>query len=578
MTTLDLDANLADISRDEFATYFDDFLDSKDIKQNSVVTGSIIAIEGDWVTVDVGYKAEGRIPLKQFAGPNGEITIQPGDVVDVYLGHMSEESGELHLSKEKADLMKAWDEVAKAVEKNETVSGSVIARVKGGLSVDIGVKAFLPGSQVDLRPVKNLEKLLGETFEFRIIKFNKRRGNIVLSRRVLLEEEREAKRQDTVGRLRVGAIMNGVIKNITDYGAFVDLGGIDGLLHITDMSYGRINHPSEMFEVGQTIEIKVLKFDAETQRVSLGYKQLRPDPWEEVDYKYPVGSIVRGRVVSIPDYGAFVELEDGIEGLVHLSEMTWNRRVKHPSKLVAVDDTVEAKVLSIDMENKRISLGMKQLEENPWDRIEERYPVGTIVRGKVRNITDFGIFVGIEDGIDGLVHISDLSWGQRLKHPSDRYQKGDEVEARVLNIDRWGERFSLGIKQLTEDPWLSVQGRYFLGQVLQGPIVHAADFGVFVELEDGVEGLVHVSELLSSGGDWTEAYAVGKKLSVVILNIDSRDHKISLSETGAEERVDTGPVSDVKEYIERQGTPGARLGDLMGNIDLKMGEEDNSEG
>ncbi|MED5372296.1 MAG: 30S ribosomal protein S1 [Myxococcota bacterium] len=572
MSTIDLDANLADLASDDFKAYFDDYLSTSNIKEQSVVTGTVIAIEGDWVTVDVGYKAEGRIPLHQFKDETGVATIQPGDKVDVYLGNMSEEDGELHLSKEKADLMKAWDEVAKAVEANETVNGTIVARVKGGLSVNIGVKAFLPGSQVDLRPVKNLDKLIGEAFDFRIIKFNKRRGNIVLSRRVLLEEERESKRMETVGRLHVGAIMNGVIKNITDYGAFVDLGGIDGLLHITDMSYGRINHPSEMFEVGQSIEVKVLKFDADSQRVSLGYKQMRPDPWDEVDYKYPVGSIVRGKVVSIPDYGSFIELEDGIEGLVHISEMTWNKRVKHPSKLVAIGDVVEAQVLGIDMENKRISLGMRQLEENPWDRIEERYPVGTIVKGKVRNITDFGIFVGIEDGIDGLVHISDLSWGQRLRHPSDRFQKGDEVEARVLNIDRYGERFSLGIKQLTEDPWLSVQGRYFLGQVLQGPIVHVADFGVFVELEDGVEGLVHVSELAGSEGDWMDTYAVGKPLTVSILNIDSHDRKISLSEAGADEQV--SEVNDVKDYIAKQGTPGASLGDLMGHLDLKVQEDE----
>jgi small subunit ribosomal protein S1 len=573
MSTLDLDANLADVSSEDFKSFFDGYLGTKNIKEHSVVTGTAIAIEGDWVTVDVGYKAEGRINLREFRNEEGELTLAVGDSIDVYLGHMNEEDGELHLSKEKADLMKAWDEVAKAVENNETVSGQIIARVKGGLSVDIGVKAFLPGSQVDLRPVKNLERMLGETFDFKIIKFNKRRGNIVLSRRVLLEEERETKRTDTLKKLHVGAIMMGVIKNITDYGAFVDLGGIDGLLHITDMSYGRINHPSEMFEVSQSIEVKVLKFDSDSQRVSLGYKQLRPDPWAEVDFKYPVGSIVRGKVVSIPDYGAFIELEDGIEGLVHISEMTWNKRIKHPSKLVNIGDMVEAQVLGIDMENKRISLGMRQLEENPWERVEEMYPVGTIVKGKVRNITDFGIFVGIEDGIDGLVHISDLSWGQRLRHPSEKYKKGDEVEARVLNIDRHGERFSLGIKQLSDDPWLSVQGRYFLGQVVQGPIVHVADFGVFVELEDGVEGLVHVSELGQSSGDWQGAYEAGKKLTVCILNIDPPARKISLSEAGADEQV--GDQSTVRDYMANQGNPGARLGDLMGDIAQQLQGDDS---
>ena len=569
MTPIDLDSNLNDLSRDDFEALFGAALEEKNIKQHTVVSGTVLGVNGDWVMVDVGYKAEGRIALSEFRTPEGvEIEVNAGDAIDVYLGHMNEESGELHLSKEKADLMKAWDEVALAVEENRTVTGNVVARVKGGLSVDIGVKAFLPGSQVDLRPVKNLDKLLGETFEFRIIKFNKRRGNIVLSRRVLLEEERESKRKTTIQSLHVGAIMQGVIKNITDYGAFVDLGGIDGLLHITDMSYGRINHPSEMFDVGHALEVKVLKFDSDSQRVSLGYKQMRPDPWDEVDFKYPVGAIVRGKVVSIPDYGAFVELEDGIEGLVHISEMTWNKRVKHPSKVCNIGDVVEAKVLGIDMEQKRISLGMKQLEQNPWDEVEEQFPVGTIVKGKVRNITDFGIFVGIAEGIDGLVHISDLSWGQRLRHPGERFQKGDDVEARVLNIDRHNERFSLGIKQLSEDPWLSVQSRYFLSQVVQGPIVHIADFGCFVEIEDGVEGLVHFSELKSGGDDWMGTYEIGAKLTVSILNIDSHERKISLSEASADEQVDDGTT--VQDYMSRQGTPGASLGDLMGDIAGKI--------
>ncbi|MEO0602939.1 MAG: 30S ribosomal protein S1, partial [Myxococcota bacterium] len=483
-----VDLPLNQISDDQFKSFFDDFMGEKGVREKSVVKGRVIGISDDWVTVDISYKAEGLIPVNEFKTAEGELTIGVGDEVEVYLDTMEEEDGALILSKEKADLMRAWDEISKAVEADEVVKGSVIARVKGGLQVDIGVKAFLPGSQVDLRPVKNLDKLIGEEFDFKIIKFNKKRGNIVLSRRVLLEQERAEKREETIERLQIGAIMTGVVKNITDYGAFVDLGGIDGLLHITDMTYGRLTHPSEMFEVGQSVEVKVLKFDPDSKRVSLGYKQIRPDPWEEAEYKYPVGAIVRGKVVSIPDYGAFVELEDGIEGLVHISEMTWNKRIKHPSKLVAVGDIIEAKVLGMDVEEKRISLGMKQLETNPWDVVEQQYPVGSIVRGKVRNITDFGIFVGIDEGIDGLVHISDLSWGQRIKHPSERYQKGDEVEARVLAIDKEGERFSLGIKQLSEDPWYTVHGRFFLGQVVEGPVVHRADFGIFVEIEDGVEG------------------------------------------------------------------------------------------
>jgi len=406
--------------------------------------------------------------------------------------------------------------------------------------------------------------------DFKIIKFNKRRGNIVLSRRVLLEEERKLKREETLKDLQVSAVMYGVVKNITDYGAFIDLGGIDGLLHITDMTYGRINHPSEMVEVGQSIEVKILKFDPDSQRVSLGTKQIRPDPWEEVDLKYPVGAIVRGKVVSMPDYGVFVELEDGIEGLVHISEMTWNKRIKHPSKLVNQGDLVEAKVIGVDADEKRISLSMKELEMNPWDLVEERYPVGSIVRGKVRNITDFGIFVGIEEGIDGLVHISDLSWSQRIKHPSEVFKKGDDVEAKVLKIERDAERFSLGIKQLSEDPWYSVQGRYFLGQVVKGKVVSGTDFGIFVEIEPGVEGLVHMSELNEAdGNNWRERYPDGREMLVEIRRIDQYDRKISLSEKGAVERGEE--QGSVEEYMARQGESSARLGDVMGDLSRKLG-------
>jgi len=561
-----VDLPLNQISDDQFKTFFDDFMGEKGVREKSVVKGRVIGISDDWVTVDISYKAEGLIPVNEFKTAEGELTIGVGDEVEVYLDTMEEEDGALILSKEKADLMRAWDEISKAVEADEVVKGSVIARVKGGLQVDIGVKAFLPGSQVDLRPVKNLDKLIGEEFDFKIIKFNKKRGNIVLSRRVLLEQERAEKREETIERLQIGAIMTGVVKNITDYGAFVDLGGIDGLLHITDMTYGRLTHPSEMFEVGQSVEVKVLKFDPDSKRVSLGYKQIRPDPWEEAEYKYPVGAIVRGKVVSIPDYGAFIELEDGIEGLVHISEMTWNKRIKHPSKLVAVGDIIEAKVLGMDVEEKRISLGMKQLETNPWDVVEQQYPVGSIVRGKVRNITDFGIFVGIDEGIDGLVHISDLSWGQRIKHPSERYQKGDEVEARVLAIDKEGERFSLGIKQLSEDPWYTVHSRFFLGQVVEGPVVHRADFGIFVEIEDGVEGLVHLSELAYDADDWQNQYPDNKPIRAEIIHVDSHDRKISLSERGALER----EAGDVEGYVQRQGDASARLGDVMGDLSRKL--------
>jgi len=568
-----IDTNVAELDRDQFAALFDEYLDQKSIKEQSVVTGRVISIEGDWITVDIGYKAEGDIPKTEFLNENGELTIEVGSDVDVYLDSMSEADGTLKLSKRRADQMKAWEDIAQAHEAGETVKGTIISRVKGGLSVDIGVKAFLPGSQVDLRPVKNLEKMLGLTLDFKIIKFNKRRGNIVLSRRVLLEEDRKVKRSETLKSLEVGAIMIGVVKNITDYGAFIDLGGIDGLLHITDMTYGRITHPSEMVEVGQEVEVKVLKFDSDSQRVSLGSKQIRPDPWDEVDLRYPPGAIVRGKVVSMPDYGCFIELEDGIEGLVHISEMTWNKRVKHPSKLVEMGTVVEAKVLGVDVENKRISLGMRQLEANPWDVVEENYPVGTIIRGAVRNITDFGIFVGIEEGIDGLVHISDLSWSQRIKHPSEVYNKGDEVEARVLNIDRDNERFSLGIKQLSDDPWLSVQSRYFLGQVVKGTVVSRTDFGVFVEIEQGVEGLVHMSELNNPEGEWAEAYPDQQEMFVEVRRVDPHDRKLSLAEVTAEDMDgEGGQAQNAGDFIARQTEDSnARLGDVLGDLSAKLG-------
>lgn len=571
------DLPLNQISDDDFKAFFDDLMDQKGVREKSVVSGNVIGISEDWITVDISYKAEGIVPAHEFKTPEGELTVKVGDVVDVYLGSTDSDDGVLMLSKEKADLMKAWEEISKAVEADEVVSGEIVARVKGGLSVNIGVKAFLPGSQVDLRPVKNLDKMIGETFEFKIIKFNKKRGNIVLSRRVLLEQERAEKRAETVERLHEGSILTGVVKNITDYGAFIDLGGIDGLLHITDMSWGRINHPSEMFEVGQSVEVKVLKFDRDSQRVSLGYKQIRPDPWSDADFKYPIGAIVRGKVVSIPDYGAFIELEDGIEGLVHISEMTWNKRIKHPSKLVEIGDVVEAKVLGIDVENKRISLGMKQLEANPWDLVEQQYPVGAIIRGEVRNITDFGIFVAVDDGIDGLVHISDLSWSQRIKHPSERYNKGDVVEARVLAIDKEAERFSLGIKQLTDDPWYTIHSRFFLGQVVEGPVVHRADFGIFVEVEEGIEGLVHLSELTHAGDDWQGQYTVGKKIKAQVIHIDNHDRKISLSEVGAEEAGDVDGGGGGGDYMQQQSSGSARLGDLMGDLGRKLAEASDEE-
>jgi len=541
----------------EFRRLFEEIISDKPIREGSVVTGTVIRLTSDRAVIDIDYKSEGTVSLREFQEAGEAPTIKVGDEVEVYLESLEGRDGSLVLSKEKADMMKAWDKIQEAVDNDEIVEGTIISRVKGGLNVDIGVKAFLPGSQVDLRPVKNLERLIGATATFKIIKFNKKRGNIVLSRRVLLESERKAQREETVEKLKVGAIIDGTVKNLTDYGAFIDLGGIDGLLHITDMSWGRISHPTEMFSVGDEVQVRILKFDAESQRVSLGYKQLREDPWNHVGERYPIGSVVKGKVVSMPDYGIFVELEQGIEGLVHISEMTWNKRVKHPSKLVELASEVEAVVLDIDLEQNRISLGMKQLDDNPWDVVEQKFPVGAIIGGTVRNITDFGIFIGIEDGIDGLVHISDLSWSQRIKHPSERYEKGDEVEARVLKIDKVNERFSLGIKQLTDDPWESVAGKFFLSQVVEAEIVHVAEFGVFVELEEGVEGLVHVSHL--SGDLVSDTYALGAKLKVEVISVDPHEQKIGLAELGSDD--DGAPIEQV--------SSSATLGDAMSGDMLK---------
>ena len=526
-------AAAAQMDADEFRRLFEEIISDKPIREGSVVTGTVIRLTADRAVIDIDYKSEGTVSLREFQGSEDGSTVKVGDEVEVYLESLEGRDGSLVLSIEKADMMKAWDKIQEAVDNDEIVEGVILSRVKGGLNVDIGVKAFLPGSQVDLRPVKNLERLIGATATFKIIKFNKKRGNIVLSRRVLLEAERRAQREETVGKLKIGAIIDGTVKNLTDYGAFIDLGGIDGLLHITDMSWGRISHPTEMFSVGDEVQVRILKFDAESQRVSLGYKQLREDPWNHVGERYPIGSVVKGKVVSMPDYGIFVELEQGIEGLVHISEMTWNKRVKHPSKLVDLGAEVEAVVLDIDLEQNRISLGMKQLDDNPWDVVEQKFPIGSLIGGTVRNITDFGIFIGIEDGIDGLVHISDLSWSQRIKHPSQRYNKGDEVEARVLKIDKVNERFSLGIKQLTDDPWESVAGKFFLSQVVEAEIVHVAEFGVFVEMEEGVEGLVHVSHL--SGDLMSEAYALGAKLKVEVISVDPHEQKIGLAELGSDD-------------------------------------------
>jgi small subunit ribosomal protein S1 len=503
----------------------------RDIAEGDIIKGHILEVREDVVLVDIGYKSEGLIPLREFRSPSGEITAKVGDAVDVYLEQREDSDGLIVLSREKAEKIKIWEELSQVYEKGGPISGTILGRTKGGLIVDIGVRAFLPGSQVDLRPVRDLDKLIGKAFPMKIIKLNQKRGNIVLSRRELLEEERKHLKEDTLATLAEGKRVKGKIKNITEYGAFVDLGGLDGLLHITDMSWGRIGHPSELFQVGDEIEVVVLKFDRANERVSLGYKQRLPDPWEAVEQRYPVGAKFKGKVVSMTDYGAFVELEEGVEGLVHISEMSWTQRVKHPSKVVAIGDLVEVVVLDVDRGNKRISLGMRQAEPNPWNFIEERYPVGTRVEGRVRNLADFGAFIELEEGIDGLIHISDMSWTKRIRHPSELLKKGEKVEAIVLHVDKANHRISLGLKQVQQDPWQgAVLEKYKVGMDVQGKVIRTTDFGAFVELEDGVEGLLHVSELSHERVNKPEdVVQVGQELILKVIKLDAEERKIGLS-------------------------------------------------
>jgi small subunit ribosomal protein S1 len=539
----------------------------QELNVGDVVIGTVVQVTDDHVVVDVGYKSEGVIPLAEFKDEEGKIDVKVGDEIDVLFERRENDSGLIGLSKEKADRQKIWT----SLEEGAVVEGKIVGRIKGGLTVDIGINAFLPGSQVDLRPVRNLEKLLGATFDFKIIKLNKRRGNIVLSRRVLLEEQRESMRTDTLETLSEGQEVDGIVKNLTDYGSFIDLGGIDGLLHITDMSWGRVNHPSDVLSVGEKIKVKILKYDRERERVSLGLKQITPDPWLEVESIYPVGAKVQGKVVSLTDYGAFIELEDGVEGLIHVSEMSWTKRIKHPNKILTVGDDVETVVLALDIPNRRISLGLKQIEPNPWEVIGEKFPVGTIIEGQVKNITDFGVFVGVDEGIDGLVHISDLSWTKRIKHPSEIFKKGDTVKAVVLNIDRENERFSLGLKQLTPDPWESIPVKYAPGTIVRGKATSVTDFGVFLEIEEGIEGLIHVSELSRDKVDSPKDVAnVGDEFEAVVLNVDTMDRKIALS---VKQLTHHKEKAEVQESMGAQKQATSSLGALLQGAMNRSSEE-----
>jgi small subunit ribosomal protein S1 len=533
----------------------------KNFAEGEVVRGVVLQVSESEVIVDVGYKSEGIIPIDEFKDENGNPTVKPGDTVDVLLEKTEDKEGYVVLSKEKAEKMKVWDDVERAYQERRVVTGRVIERVKGGLAVDIGVRAFLPGSQVDLRPVRNLDSLRGQELRMRVIKVNKKRGNIVLSRKAVLEEENAEKKRETLETLEEGKVLMGVVKNITEYGAFVDLGGLDGLLHITDMSWGRINHPSEILNVGDEIKVQVLKFDRDTERVSLGYKQLKADPWTTATLKYPAASRVKGKVVSLTDYGAFVELEEGVEGLIHVSEMSWSKKVKHPSKILTVGQEVECQVLGIDQEAHRISLGLKQTEANPWSQLVEKYPVSSKIKGKVRNLTEFGAFVEVEEGIDGLIHISDLSWTKRVKHPSEVLKKGDVVEAIVLNIDAENQRLSLGLKQLATDMWDEFFAHHKVGDVVEGKIVRLTNFGAFVELHEGIEGLVHVSELDEKRVDKPEEqFKLGDVFAMKIIKINEGEKKIGLSIKAVKQEE---YKADLDSYRESMGSDRSTLADAF---------------
>jgi small subunit ribosomal protein S1 len=548
---------------DDFATALETFTTEAEEQQTEdrVIKGTVLKLTPTHVVVDIGAKSEGMLPLSEILDHEGKPRFQPGQEIDVMREKGETEEGYINLSHQTAQRLRAWDEIEHAHNEKKPIPAIVIDRIKGGLTVDIlGARAFLPGSQVDLRPVRNLDGLKGQTLEVAVIKLNKKRGNIVVSRKQILEEEQNAKKSKTMEHLEEGSVLTGVVKNLTEYGAFVDMGGIDGLLHITDMSWGRLTHPRDLVNVGDQIQVKVLKFDKDKQRVSLGFKQLTPDPWLDAEHRYPVGAHVHGRVISVTDYGAFVELEQGIEGLVHVSEMTWSKRMKHPSKLVNVGDQVDCVVLSVNPNDRRISLGMRQLAANPWDTLYEKYPVGTQVEGRVRNLTEFGAFIEIEDGIDGLVHVSNLSWTKRVKHPSEVLKKGDRVKAVVLAIEPDKRRLSLGVKQLQPDVWESFFQTHHLGDVVHGKVLRVASFGAFVEIAEGVEGLCHNSEAVDGNGQ-PVALDAGQEFDFKIIKMNPDEKKVGLSIRAVGEEASRAEVESYKQPVSSTG--GSTIGELM---------------
>ena len=558
-----------------FESALEDYLncDFGDLEEGTIVKGEVVRVDEDNVLVDVNFKSEGQIPTAEFRDANGNICVSVGDKVDVYVARKNEMEGTISLSFEKAKRMQLFDQLEDVQEKNGTIKGVITRRIKGGYTVDLGgVEAFLPGSHVDLRPVPDMDALVNQEYEFRILKSNRRRSNVIVSRRVLLEEERDSKRQGLLQTLDEGQIVRGRAKNITEYGVFVDLGGLDGLLHITDMSWKRIRHPKEMVQLGQELELKVLSFDKDTQKVSLGLKQLVSDPWQDITSKYPEGARLSGKVTNLVDYGAFVELEPGVEGLVHISEMSWTRKLRHPSQMVRVGDEVEVVILGVDQDKKRVSLGMKQVKPNPWEIVAEKYPEGTIIEGTIKNITEFGMFIGIDDGIDGLIHVSDISWTKKIRHPNEMFNVGDVVQAKVLTVDQESEKFTLGIKQLTEDPWSKVPSTYPVGATVEGTVTNITDFGLFVEVEEGIEGLVHVSEISQKKiKSPSELFKEGVKITAKVIHVSAEERRLGLS------------IKQLKEEEERKkpkefrsvGTENA--GQTLGDILKQKLEEDSTE-
>ncbi|MDO8786076.1 MAG: 30S ribosomal protein S1 [Syntrophales bacterium] len=542
----------------------------QNVQFGEIVMGKVVQINSEMVMVDVGWKTEGYIPVGELKDNEGIFFVVVGDEIEVLVDR-KDGDGNLILSRDKAAKIKVWDDIKNACENNTPIEGIVVERVKGGLSVDIGLLAFLPGSQVDIRPVRDLDKYVGQTLMFNILKFDRKRNNVVLSRRLILEQERDAQKKGTLEGIDVGSVMEEVIKNITDYGIFIDLGGIDGLLHVSDISWGRITRPPNTFSKGDTINVKVLSFDREKERVSLGLKQLTENPWATITEKYPVGAILEGKIVNLTNYGVFVELEPGVEGLIHISEMFWTREIKHPANSLAIGEIIKAMILEIDPNTRRISLGLKQTTPNPWENLKQKYTEGTVVKGVVKNITSFGVFVGIEDGIDGLVHISDISWKHRVKHPSEFFQKGQEIEAVVLNVDVEKEKFSLGIKQIENDPWEELSLKYTPGSVVIGRVTNLTEFGVFVEIEEGIEGLVHVSELSQKRvKSASELFAVGDIVSAVVKSMDVKNRKIRLSVKDHE----TSSESNTNQYIDNNEKVGCNLREALADVKISITEDE----